>query len=163
MNKPNVIVDKLNELYKIYEEYCWRHDELEIVVIFDDNTITLYLNNQIDNMDTFCLSFNKREKKIYKYVSLKFFNLLLGDVYIYNDDDTFYNKKHKPYLMVIINDEDILKNVNYLVVNQGVTYIMNGVNDICKKEPFKAYSKKFMNEFDERIGLSKKKLWSCEK
>lgn len=163
MNKPNVIVDKLNELYKIYEEYCWRHDELEIVVIFDDNTITLYLNNQIDNMDTFCLSFNKREKKIYKYVSLKFFNLLLGDVYIYNDDDTFYNKKHKPYLMVIINDEDILKNVNYLVVNQGVTYIMNGVNDIFKKEPFKTYSKKFMNEFDERIGLSKKKLWSCEK
>ena len=163
MNNPNVIIDKLNELYRLYEEYCWRYPELEMVVMFDSETISLYLNSQSDNIDTVCLSFNKREKKVYKYISLKFFNLILGDVFIYNNGNVFYNERHKPYLKLIVNDNDILNNINKLVVNQGITYIQNGVEEMVPKVPLKVYSKKFINEFDERISLSKKRLWSCEK
>ena len=124
----------------------------------DDMEISLYLNDQKHNEDMFTLTFNHYEKKIYKYVSLKFFSIILGDVYIYKDDNTFYNQKHKPYLKVIINNEELLVNVNDLVFNQDTTYIQEGVDDICKHEPFRIYSNKFIKSFDERIDLSKKKL-----
>ena len=161
--KTNILIDKLNELYKLYEEYCWQDKNLEIVVIFDDMAISLYLNDQKHNEDMFTLTFNRYEKKVYEYVSLKFFNLILGDVYIYKDDNAFYNEKHKPYVKVIINNEELLVNVNDLVFNQDMIYIQEGVDDICKHEPFRIYSNKFIKSFDERIDLSKKKLRSRNK
>ena len=162
-NNLNDIVSKLNEIYKVYEEVCWHYDDTEIVVVFDNNTITLYLNNPIENKDTFGISFNPIEKNVYKYISLKFFDLLLGDVYIYNQGNVFYNQKHKPYLTVIVTDEVILRYVGNLVINQSEKHIKSGINDICKKEPFKVYSKKFLNNFDDRISLSKRMLWSDQK
>ena len=77
--------------------------------------------------------------------------------------NTFYNEKHKPYLKVIINNEELLINVNDLVFNQDTTYIQDGVYDICPREPFRIYSNKFIKAFDERIDLSKKKLRSLNK
>ena len=158
--KTSILVSKLNELFRLYEEYCWHDDNLEIVVTFDEMAISMYLNDKNHNKDMFCLTFNPCEKKVYKYVSLKLFSLLLGDVYIYKDDNSFYNQKHKPYLKVFINTDDILVPVNDLVFNQDTTYIDEGVNNIVGKEPFRIYSKKFIKSFDERIDISKKKLRS---
>ena len=159
-NKTDVLVQKLNDLYRLYEEYCWHNSKLEIVIIFEGKTIQMYLNDKSGNIDTFCLSFSKYERKIYQYISLKLFNLLLGDVYIYMDGNVFYNESHKPYLRVVVCDNEVLFPINKLVFNQENTYIGKGVNDFCKREPFNVYSDKFIKKIDERIYLSKRKLRS---
>jgi len=91
-------------------------------------------------------------------VALNFFEMVLGDVFIYKEGNTFYNEKHKSYVNIVINDDKLLELINQLVFNQEEVFIQEGINEIYKKKPFKLYNKKFFNDLDKRIDVSKKLL-----
>ena len=163
INKIDTLVNKLDNLYKIYEEKCWSDSNDKIILLLADNCITFYYNNGNKNIDEFCLSFAKSERKIYKYLSLSLFNKILGDVYIYKDNHNFYNLKHKPYLTISVIDEDLLITINNIVFNQEKIFIKEAINTIYKKRPFKIYSSNFLKTVDERIEISSKRLRSYKK
>ena len=160
INKIDILTNKLNHLYKIYEEKCWHNSNNKITIILQDNCLSFYYGDDKKNIDEFCLSFNKNERKIYKYISLNLFNNILGDVYIYKDNNNFYNLNHKPYIMVIVNDETLLATINDIVFKQDEEFIQEKINYIYKRKPFKIYSSKFLHKLDERIEITKKKLRS---
>jgi len=154
----NELINRLNELYIIYEGYCWKCDDRKINILFQDNCIALYLNCGNDNVDEFILSFNNRENKLYQYVALKFFDMVLGDVFIYKECNQFYNKKHKSYVMITVGDEKLLTFINQLVFNQEEVYIHEEINNFFKVKPLKLCNAKFFDTLDERIDVSKKLL-----
>ena len=155
-NYSDILVSKLNDLYNVYERYAWKCDKCKIIVMFQDNCITFYINDDGVNIDEFILTFSSREGKLYKYIALKVFDMILGDVYIYKDNNEFYNKGHKPYLNVIVNDEDILMLVNQLVFNQEDEFLSQGINKFFKVKPLKILNAKFFNSLDNRLEISKK-------
>ena len=163
INKVDILTSKLDNLYKMYEERCWSDVNNKIIILLSDSCITFYYYNGNKNIDEFCLSFSKIERKIYKYLSLSLFNNILGDVYIYKDNHSFYNLKHKPYLTITINDEDLLKTINSIVFNQEEIFIKENIDKLYKKKPFKIYSSKFLKTVDERIEISNKRIRSYKK
>ena len=160
INKIDILNNKLNNLYKTYEEKCWLDSNNKITLLLEDNCIAFYYGNNKKNIDEFCISFKKKERKIYKYLSLNLFDDILGDVYIYKDDNIFYNLKHKPYLSVIVNDEDLLATINDIVFKQEEEFIQEKLDSIYKRKPFKIYRSSFLNSVDERIEITKKRLRS---
>lgn len=162
-NKVDDLGERLNYLYRIYEESCWKNVKDRINIIFQDNCIAFYYISDRKNIDNFCITFSKNECKVYKYLSLKFFDAVLGDVYIYKDGNSFYNKNHKDYLTVTINDQELLKIVNEIVSNQGVIFTNQSIGNMFSKKPFKIYRTKFLDGIDERIELTRKVLRSYNK
>ena len=161
INKVDSLTVKLNNLYKIYEEKCWNNTNDKINIIFQDNTISFYFDGEI--VDQFCISFDKCETKVYRYLALNIFYLVLGDVYIYKDDNCFYNQKHKPYLSVIFCDDNLLTLVNDIVFCQDEVFIKENIDSMYKRKPFKIYSNKFLKQIDERIDITKKRFRSYDK
>lgn len=163
INKVDALSSRLDKLYRLYEEKCWANNEDEIIVLLSDNCIVFYYNRGKDNIDEFCLSFAKVERNIYKYLALNLFNAVLGDVYIYKDDNCFYNVVHKPYVKFIVNDSSLLAMINDVVFNQEEVFVNENISNMYKRKPFKIYSSKFLHEVDERIEFSDKRLRSCDK
>lgn len=163
VNKVSELSEKINYLYGMYEENCWKNVGDKINIIFQDNCIAFYYVRDKENIDNFCITFSKNERKVYKYIALKFFDRMLGDVYIYKDGNNFYNNKHKEYLNVIINDEKLLRIINEIVFNQEEVFTNQSINNIFSKKPFKIYKAKFLNSIDERIMLTRRVLRSFNK
>ena len=156
------LVNKIIDLYNMYERYIWKHDDVKLDVLIQDGAISFYLYNSICDFDELIVDFSKKEHGLYKYVCVRILLMLSRDCIIYQDDNIFYNNVHKPYLKLIVND-DVIKNVmSDLVVRQNTeiinenTDIISDINDSVEYLLF--YPRKFMNKLDERIGISKKLL-----
>ena len=56
------ILEKLSELYDIYQRYCWNHEDknISIIITMEDNSIIYRLSKQEEVIDEFLMSFNKR-------------------------------------------------------------------------------------------------------
>lgn len=160
MNKVDDLGEKIKYLYEMYEENCWKNDGDKINIIFQDNCIAFYYISNKKSIDNFCLAFNKNERKVYKYLSLKLFDRVLGDVYIYKDNNNFYNKHHREYLNVVVNDNELLKIINEIVFNQEEIFINQTINRMFSKKPFKRYNTKFLDSIDERIMVTRRVLRS---
>ena len=156
------LVNKLIDLYRMYEVYIWRHDDTKIDILIQDNSISFYVYNSEDDLDELIVDFSNKEKNLYKYVCLRILLMLIKDCVIFQDDNIFYSNVHKPYLRLIVNDDKIKGLMGELVARQLVELITertdiimnvrNSVNLIL------FYPSKFMNKLDERIGLSRKLL-----
>ena len=153
----DLVVNKLYELYKIYEEYIWKYNGRKLIVMFQNNMISFYLYQDNQVVDELDISFDNKEEKLYTSICLKTFIFLLGNVLIYKDNNIYYNNKHKDYLRVIVKDNRINKIINELVNNQ-INEVIDTKNNIIKnntKIKRKIYNKEFLNKLDTRIELSK--------
>ena len=156
------VVNKLYELYKLYEEYVWKDENnRKIIIVFrNDMTLSCYLYENNEAIDELDLKFNNKEEILYQSICLKLFILLLGNVYIYKEDNVYFNIKHKKYLGIVADNDKLNAIITSLVDKQNEK-IINRDNDIIKdslKIKNKIYSNKFIRELDARIEVSKKML-----
>lgn len=161
MNKFVIEVsDKINELYKIYESYIWKSDNRKLAIVFQNNMIlTFYLYDNNELVDEIHLSFNKNEYDLYKAICLRTFVSVLGNVLVHklDDENAYYNVKHKPYLAVISKDDNISSLIDLMLENQEKeiidcnTTIVKDTTNLVKK---RIYDKKFLQELDLRVKMS---------
>lgn len=154
MNYIEDLVDEINRLSNIYERYIDRHDGVKLNLYIDDRKISFKLYDDNEILDEFILEFNKYEKKVYKYVSIRTIILLLGNMMIYNEDNKFYNNSHKPYLRVIVKDSEIYEIMMQLLERQE-DEVINTKNETVEnlhvKTPRIFYPFRFMANLDMRV------------
>lgn len=155
-------IDKqVDRFYKLYETKCWKDNELEIFVEMIDNNFLMSLMKDEEVLDAILFCYNKDERIVYRYMMIKFFLMLLGNVMIYQDENVFFNEKHKDYLNVLVEDKELLELFTELRNTQDNLDKRNEiVNEAYKMIPF---NKRYTSlEFDEglkgRYYVSAKKL-----
>ena len=161
-NYRDDLVNRVINLYNMYERYTWKHENVKLNILIQDNSIGFYLYDDKDELDNLVLTFSGKENNLYKYISIKILLEMLNDVIVYIDENEFYNSVHKPYLRLIVNDEDIFNIMKDLVDRQLLEFI-NDNTDLIRNirtsvvNPF-FYPNKVINKLDYRIRLSKKLL-----
>ena len=161
-NYKKDLVDRIINLYNMYEKYMWRHEEVKLNILIQDNTISFYLYNEKEEIDEIIFNFSEKENKLYQYISIKILLEILKDVVVHVDDNEFHNRVLKPYLKLIVNDESILEIMKKLIDRQ-LSEIINDNTDLIKGlcdsvvNPL-FYPNKFMKQLDDRIGMSRKLL-----
>ena len=154
-------VSSLDILYYTYENYIWKNSASKIDVLIQDNTISFYLYKDKEVIDEIIFSFEEKEKSMYNYLCVRLLIILLGNVYIYNKGNIFYNDTHKDYLKLIVNDDIILDIFNNIVSKQEDKSIgenMDLVLGMREKLTRKRYYNQFIYQVNDRIELSKKLL-----
>ena len=165
MNKFVIeLTDRINELYKTYESYIWNGKNRRLAIVFQNNmTLTFYLYEDNELVDELHLSFDRKEYDLYKAICLRTFVISLGNVLVHKleDEDAYYNDKHKPYLVVISKDKKINNLIDLILENQEKE-IINYNTDIIKNTSSlvkrKVYDKNFLKQLDTRIRLSHEML-----
>ena len=151
---------RINELYKIYENYIWRKDGRRLAIVFQNNMIlTFYLYENEELIDELHLSFDKKEYNLYRLICLKTFIMALGNVLVHklDDENAYYNDKQKPYLIVISKNDGITELIDMTIEKQEdeiINYNHRFVKTLEKNIKGRFYDKKFLNELDTRINLS---------
>ena len=154
-------VSSLDRLYYTYENYIWKNSDSKLDVLIQDNTISFYLYKDKEVIDEIIFSFEEKEKSMYNYLCVRLLVILLGNVYIYNKDNIFYNDTHKAYLKLIVNDDNVLDIFNNIVGSQEDKSIgenMDLVLGMREKLTRKRYYNQFIYQVNDRIELSKKLL-----
>ena len=155
------IVDSLDKLYWTYENCIWKNDNCKLDVLLQDRTISFYLYKDREVIDEIILSFDDKEEGVYKYLCVRLLFILFSNCCIYNKDNEFYNKTHKPYLNMIVNDQEVLDKfveiVNMqedMIINENMDLVLGMREKLIKKR----YYNQFISQFNQRIELSKKLL-----
>ena len=163
----NILIDKIIELYNLYERTIWNNNNYTINIYCNNNPNTKnsfiiinYLENNIV-IDSFELNFNKFEYNLYKYISSKIMVEIFKNIELHINNNKFYNKVHKPYLKLIINDESLLEELRGLSILLN-NYQYDEINDILNTKNNKLSKKEKMIDEDivitthNRINISKK-------
>ena len=165
------IVDELTErikkLYASYEKFMWHEANRNLAIIFGKNrVITFYLYEDGELADELSLTFEDKEYDVYKALCLNIFIMALGNVYIHtNEDDEnkhiYYNNQHKPYQAIISDDDSLNSILDSLVAKQDTEFINSEspeVKNVVEGIKPKRYSRKFLNQLDQRIKISREML-----
>jgi len=156
------LVEKLVDLYNMYERYIWKFEDAKLDILIQDNSISFYVYNNEEDLDELIVDFSAKENNLYKYVCVRILLMLTRDCVISQEDNIFYNSVHKPYLRLIVNDDKIKDIMGELVVRQQIEIITENtdiIENIRKSVRFTLfYPSKFMDKLDERIGISRKLL-----
>lgn len=156
------ILDKLSELYNIYQKYCWYHKEnnITINIVIEDSNINYNLLDKFNNnIDEFTITFSNREEEIYTYMAIKIFLILLGNIPIYKEENIYYNNFYRPHTKIIINDErieDIIDKIQLTEEKNTITDSHPTIKKLYKKIPLWNHNKARITTMGERIKLSKK-------
>lgn len=158
-NYRDDLVNRVINLYNMYERYMWKRDNVKLNILIQDKSIGFYLYDDKDELDNLVLTFSGKENNLYKYVSIKILLEMINDVLIYRSDNEFYNNVHKPNLRLIVNDEVIFNIITDLVDKQLLEFInddMDVIRDIRNSivNPM-FYPNKVISKLDERIGMSR--------
>lgn len=159
----NIIINYLEDLFFTYEKYMWKHEESNLVVLIQDNSLGFYIYDKGETIDEFIIEFDD-EEEVYNYMCIRTMFILLGNVYIYRDNNVLYNNTHKPYLKLIVNDKHILDMMNEIILLQDNIIIhenMDKVKAMREKANFKANQEAnelLLNFFAERVRMTKKLL-----
>ena len=51
------LVDRIINLYNMYENYIWRHKDVKLNILIQDNTLSFYLYNDKQDLDEIILTF----------------------------------------------------------------------------------------------------------
>ena len=106
--KIDVINDKLYNLYMMYESVIWKDDKVKLDIIYENNGIKMLLYNDKEYIDELEIYFHNKERNLYKYIVIKQFINVLGNVMIYNERNIFSNISHKSYVRFVVNDQELL-------------------------------------------------------
>ena len=161
-NYKNDLVLRVLKLYNMYERYIWKHDDVKFNILIQDNTISFYLYNNECDLDNIVLSFSGKENMLYRYISIKILMEMLSDMVVHIDESVFCNRVVKPYLRLIVNDENVYNIMKELVDRQLSEYI-NEDTDLIKNisnlviNPI-FYPNKTIKSLDDRIGITRKLL-----
>lgn len=146
---------KISELCAVYKRYLSINDDKVLNVIIQDNYISIKMFSGINLIDQFEIKFNKNEKDIYMYISILLVKLLFDNKKIFNGKNVVYNDLHNYNISFEILDNNILDSVIMSIDKGNIDKIYEVVSD---KLGWRLYPRKFMNNLDKRISLSRKLL-----
>ncbi len=158
------LLEKLDTLYVLYERYTWNHPDAKINVLIGDNTISVFLKDKDKLEEEFIITFPDEEAILYHYLSLEFLAIVLGNVYVHQDNNILFNNAHKPYVKMYVNDEAILSIMQPIINNQDKEFIHKNMYYLLKARALlfqnqnKVYDKEFLDALDLRINIVKKVL-----
>ena len=131
-------------------------------MIFDDNMIYFDLGRNDEDIDSFGIQFDDKDRDIYLYVAIRFMISLLRCVVIHRDENILFNDYHKPYLSVIIEDRELLSmmvDVIEIQKNEILTDRMELVNNLYNQiDDNKIVSIELIRNIDNRVEIAKKLL-----
>ncbi|MBQ2873279.1 MAG: hypothetical protein IJE89_04710 [Bacilli bacterium] len=158
----NDLVSRIIDLYNMYEKYMWIHDDVKLNILIQDNAIAFYLYNNKEEIDNIVLTFSGQENNLYKYISIKILLNMMKDVVVHRDENEFHNRVLKPYLRIIVNDDNILETM-IILVNRQLLEIINEENNLVKDIETSIinpifYPNRVIKKLDERIEITRKLL-----
>lgn len=92
----------------LYESVIWKDDKVKLDIIYENNGIKMLLYNDKEYIDELEIYFHNKERNLYKYIVIKQFINVLGNVMIYNERNIFSNISHKSYVRFVVNDQELL-------------------------------------------------------
>ena len=152
-----LIVNNINKLYKIYEDYAWNSTDKKIAVIFENRSITFNVYQNSELMDEFQLSFLEKENDLYKVIATNLFINMLGKVEIHKyNNEVYFNDVYKSYLLVMSKEPELNQIFDEIMVKQRSESFrdMSIIKEINNKLKPRIYSRKFLKKLDERIKIS---------
>lgn len=162
-NKIDIIVEKLIELFDIYERYIWSHpdDDLKIIISYSCNKISIGLNKETE-FENLVLSFTDKEKGLHNYICTSYLSKIFSNINIHNDEQnqTFFNQNHKPYLKVVVEDLSLLEDLKQIVEFQN-SYQTENINILLKqgykklKRRERKINKISLEVLEDRVELTK--------
>ena len=161
-NYKNDLVSRVIYLYDIYEGYMWKHDNVKLNILIQDNSIAFYLYDDKEELDNIVLSFSGKENNLYKYVGIRILLRIMDDVIVHRNDNEFHNRVLKSYLKIIVNDDSLLNVMKKLVDRQLLGIINN--DSILVREIYDSVSNPLfypvgvIKKLDQRISMTKKLL-----
>ena len=109
------------------------------------------------------LIFQDKERKLYRYLVIRLFLTILGNVVIHNDKNIFYNDKQRENIKFIVGDIDIYKILleikeiqKDMIINKDSKLIRDMYRDIPIR--YRIRNKKYEEELERRYQLSRKIL-----
>ena len=157
------IIRELEKFYYLYEELIIKDRAYYLAIIIDDNKIIMNIvkNGEID--EEVELIFQDKEIKLYRYLVIRLFLTILGNVVIHNDKNIFYNDKQRENIKFIIGDIDIYKILleikeiqKDMIINKDSKLIRDMYRDIPIR--YRIRNKKYEEELERRYQLSRKIL-----
>lgn len=161
--KIDVINDKLYKLYMLYESVMWKDDKVKLDIIYENNGIKMILYNDKEYIDELEIYFHNKERNLYKYIAIKQFISVLGNVMIHNEKNVFSNISHKSYVRFIVNDQELLLLMNEIAKIQQEMVIDNDsmvIRKLYRQIPYRyrLISQELEQSLTSRYILSKKIL-----
>ena len=157
------IIRELEKFYYLYEELVIKERAYYLAIIIDDNKIIMNIvkNGEID--EEVELIFQDKERKLYRYLVIRLFLTILGNVVIHNDKNIFYNDKQRENIKFIVGDIDIYKILleikeiqKDMIINKDSKLIRDMYRDIPIR--YRIRNKKYEEELERRYQLSRKIL-----
>lgn len=157
------IIRELEKFYYLYEELIIKDRAYYLAIIIDDNKIIMNIvkNGEID--EEVELIFQDKERKLYRYLVIRLFLTILGNVVIHNDKNIFYNDKQRENIKFIVGDIDIykilleIKEIQMdMILNKDSKLIRDMYRDIPIR--YRIRNKKYEEELERRYQLSRKIL-----
>lgn len=157
------IIRELEKFYYLYEELIIKDRAYYLAIIIDDNKIIMNIvkNGEID--EEVELIFQDKERKLYRYLVIRLFLTILGNVVIHNDKNIFYNDKQRENIKFIVGDIDIYKILleikeiqKDMIINKDSKLIRDMYRDIPIR--YRIRNKKYEEELERRYQLSRKIL-----
>lgn len=157
------IIRELEKFYYLYEELIIKDRAYYLAIIIDNNKIIMNIvkNGEID--EEVELIFQDKERKLYRYLVIRLFLTILGNVVIHNDKNIFYNDKQRENIKFIVGDIDIYKILleikeiqKDMIINKDSKLIRDMYRDIPIR--YRIRNKKYEEELERRYQLSRKIL-----
>lgn len=157
------IIRELEKFYYLYEELIIKDRAYYLAIIIDDNKIIMNIvkNGEID--EEVELIFQDKERKLYRYLVIRLFLTILGNVVIHNDKNIFYNDKQRENIKFIVGDIEIYKILleikeiqKDMIINKDSKLIRDMYRDIPIR--YRIRNKKYEEELERRYQLSRKIL-----
>lgn len=157
------IIRELEKFYYLYEELIIKDRAYYLAIIIDDNKIIMNIvkNGEIEEIVE--LVFCDKERKLYKYLVIRLFLTILGNVVIHNDKNVFYNDKQRENIKILVGDIDIYKILleikkiqKDMIINKDSKLIRDMYRDIPIR--YRIRNKKYEEELERRYQLSRKIL-----
>ena len=167
MNKYlDLLTNKIYDLYRAYEDHAFnayingKNNRRLIVNFKNNNTIhfALFERNQkkeFELVDEVYIGFDD-ERDLYEVIALNVFIKALGNVMVYKlSNNSYYNPKHKPYIYIISEDQEINDYINKIIKNQAEKLDTKIIDDISKKVKRKKIEWSFLSMIEDRTELTR--------
>lgn len=163
----SLLTEKLCDLYYAYENHAFHsfmkgYVNRRIVVTFmANNTIHFALfekniEHEFELVDEVYIGFDE-ERDLYEAVSLNIFAKALGNVLIHKlSDEMYYNTKHKPYVLVNVEDKKLNRLINKIITNQTEPISIDNktINEVNKRVKSKKVCWSFLSQIEDRTALT---------
>ena len=166
MKSRDLMVNKLYELFETYEEYIWKNEGCHLIITIDDREIVYYLSNKFDVIDKIGVSFSSKDEILFRYLAVRLFIKIFGNVMIHNNGMVIFNNSHMPYLNLIIENDWLMGEVNKMILMQEDVFINDRlpiVSSLERSLTRKQNCVKTIDLLDDRIQKTRRKLRECVK